>query len=93
MLDLEKNDLITQNRELINQVKILNDSDPNNMDNEAMDINKNLQKEIQNLKDENKLLQNKLKDKENERLKIEEEIKQRQLEEDLLRQKLEKENI
>ena len=70
MLDLEKNDLITQNRELINQVKILNDSDPNNMDNEAMDINKNLQKEIQNLKDENKLLQNKLKDKENQILQF-----------------------
>ena len=66
MLDLEKNDLITQNRELINQVKILNDSDPNNMDKESLDINKNLNMEIKNLKDENKLLQNKLKDKENQ---------------------------
>ena len=74
MLDLEKNDLITQNRELINQVKILNDSDPNNMDNEAMDINKNLQKEIQNLKDENKLLQNKLKDKENQILQFQKQM-------------------
>ena len=74
MLDLEKNDLITQNRELINQVKILNDSDPNNMDKEAIDINKNLNMEIQNLKDENKLLQNKLKDKENQILQFQKQM-------------------
>ena len=63
MLDLEKNDLITQNRELINQVKILNDND---FDKNNIDINNNFKMEIQNLKDENKLLQNKLKDKENQ---------------------------
>ena len=63
MLDLEKNDLITQNRELINQVKILNDNDG---DKNNIDMNNTFKMEIQNLKDENKLLQNKLKDKENQ---------------------------
>ena len=65
MLDLEKNDLIAQNRELINQVRILNDND-NPTDKESIDVISNLKSEIQNLKDENKLLQNKLKDKENQ---------------------------
>ena len=67
MLDLEKNDLITQNRELINQLKILNDNDG---DKGNIDINNNAKMEIQNLKDENKLLQNKLKDKENQILQF-----------------------
>ena len=65
MLDLEKNDLITQNRELINQVKILNDNDG---EKNNIDMNNTFKMEIQNLKDENKLLQNKLKDKENQTL-------------------------
>ena len=67
MLDLEKNDLITQNRELINQLKILNDNDG---DKNNIDMNNNAKMEIQNLKDENKLLQNKLKDKENQILQF-----------------------
>ena len=61
MLSLEKNDLITQNRDLINQIKSY-DEDESNI---KIDKNNNLKMEIKNLKDENKLLQNKLKDKEN----------------------------
>ena len=64
MLDLEKNDLIAQNRELINQVRILNEGE--NIDKNEINTINNLKMEIQNLKDENKLLQNKLKDKENQ---------------------------
>ena len=60
MLDLEKNDLITQNRELINQLKLFNEDESNI----KFDKNNNYQNEIKNLKDENKLLQNKIKDKE-----------------------------
>ena len=67
MLDLEKNDLITQNRELINQLKILNDNDG---DKGNIDIHNNAKMEIQNLKAENQLLQNKLKDKENQILQF-----------------------
>ena len=67
MLDLEKNDLIAQNRELINQVRILNDNDGDKND---IDMVNNLNMEIQNLKDENKLLQNKLKDKDNQILQF-----------------------
>ena len=67
MLDLEKNDLITQNKELINQLKILNDSD---VDKNNINMENNFKMEIQNLKDENKLLQNKLKDKENQILQF-----------------------
>ena len=67
MLDLEKNDLITQNKELINQLKILNDSD---VDKNNINMDNNVKMEIQNLKDENKLLQNKLKDKENQILQF-----------------------
>ena len=67
MLDLEKNDLITQNKELINQLKILNDSD---VDKNNINMDNNFKMEIQNLKDENKLLQNKLKDKENQILQF-----------------------
>ena len=61
MLSLEKNDLITQNRDLINQIKSY-DEDESKI---KIDKNNNLKMEIKNLKDENKLLQNKLKDKEN----------------------------
>ena len=60
MLDLEKNDLITQNRELINQIKLYSEDESNI----KIDKNNTYQNEIKNLKDENKLLQNKLKDKE-----------------------------
>ena len=60
MLDLEKNDLITQNRDLINQIKLYSEDESNI----KIDKNNNYQNEIKNLKDENKLLQNKLKDKE-----------------------------
>ena len=67
MLDLEKNDLIAQNRELINQVRILNDNDGDKND---IDMVNNLNMEIQNLKDENKLLQNKIKDKDNQILQF-----------------------
>ena len=65
MLDMEKNDLIIQNRDLINQIKILNENDNNDKDKKNMDKNNNLKMEIKNLKDENLLLQNKVKDKEN----------------------------
>mgnify|MGYP003571362968 CR=1 FL=1 len=71
MLDLEKNDLITQNRELINQVKILNDNDG---EKNNIDMNNTFKMEIQNLKDENKLLQNKLKDKENQILQFQKQM-------------------
>ena len=60
MLSLEKNDLITQNRDLINQIKLYDEEEPNT----KIDKNNNLKMEIKNLKEENKLLQNKLKDKE-----------------------------
>ena len=65
MLGMEKNDLITQNRDLINQIKILNENENNDKNKKNMDINNNLKMEIKNLKDENLLLQNKVKDKEN----------------------------
>ena len=65
MLGMEKNDLITQNRDLINQIKILNENEYNDKNKKNMDINNNLKMEIKNLKDENLLLQNKVKDKEN----------------------------
>jgi hypothetical protein len=67
MLNYEKNDLITQNRDLINQIKIYNENDLNsdNNDKNKMDINNTLKMEIKNLKDDKLLLQNKLKDKEN----------------------------
>ena len=65
MLGMEKNDLIVQNRDLINQIKILNENDNNDKDKKNMDKNNNLKMEIKNLKDENLLLQNKVKDKEN----------------------------
>jgi hypothetical protein len=66
MLDLEKNDLITQNRELINQIKLYNENESvSSKSNVKIDKNNNYQNEIKNLRDENKLLQNKLKDKEN----------------------------
>ena len=61
MLSLEKNDLITQNRDLINQLKLFEEDESN----AKADKNNNLKMEIKNLKDENMLLQNKLKDKEN----------------------------
>ena len=68
MLNYEKNDLIAQNRDLINQIKILNDNDSNDNNDKAPNNNKNnnnLNNEIKNLKDENQLLQNKIKDKDN----------------------------
>ena len=65
MLGMEKNDLITQNRDLINQIKILNENENDDKNKKNMDINNNLKMEIKNLKDENLLLQNKVKDKEN----------------------------
>ena len=66
MLDLEKNDLITQNRELINQIKLYNENESvSSKSNVKIDKKNNYQNEIKNLRDENKLLQNKLKDKEN----------------------------
>ena len=63
MLSYEKNDLIAQNRDLINQVKLLSDNDYNTNSDKNIDKNNNLKLEIKNLKDENKLLQSKIKDK------------------------------
>ena len=68
MLSFEKNDLITQNRDLINQIKIYNENDfnsENDKNKNKMKIDNTLKMEIKNLKDEKTLLQNKLKDKEN----------------------------
>ena len=66
MLSFEKNDLITQNRDLINQIKMLNEGDVNseNKGSNQKEIDNTLKMEIKNLKDEKLLLQNKLKDKE-----------------------------
>ena len=94
MLDLEKNDLIAQNRELINQVRILNDADNPN-DKESIDVINNLKMEIQNLKDENKLLQNKLKDKENQIIQFQkqmETLKILQVENQSLKQNIKENN-
>ena len=65
MLNMEKNDLITQNKDLINQIKILTDSNYNTNSERNEDINDVLKMEIKNLKEENKLLKNKIKDKDN----------------------------
>ena len=76
MLNMEKNDLIAQNKDLINQVKLLTDSNYNTNSEKNIDINDILNVEIKNLKEENKLLQNKLKDKDNAIIQL-----QRKLEE------------
>ena len=70
MLSLEKNDLITQNRDLINQIKLYDEEEPN----QKIDKNNNLKMEIKNLKEENKLLQNKLKDKESTILQLQKKL-------------------
>ena len=77
MLNMEKNDLIAQNKDLINQVKLFTDNNYNtnntNSDKNA-DINDILNKEIKNLKEENKLLQNKLKDKDNAIIQLQQKL-------------------
>ena len=76
MLNMEKNDLITQNKDLINQVKLLTENNYNTNSENNIDINDIFNVEIKNLKEENKLLQNKLKDKDNAIIQL-----QRKLEE------------
>ena len=76
MLNMEKNDLITQNKDLINQVKLLTENNYNTNSENNIDINDIFNVEIKNLKEENKLLQNKLKDKDNTIIQL-----QRKLEE------------
>ena len=65
MLNMEKNDLIVQNKDLINKVKLLIDNDYNTNSENNVDKKDTLKMEIKNLKEENKLLQNKTKDKDN----------------------------
>ena len=65
MLNMEKNDLIVQNKDLINKVKLLSDNDYNTNSENNVDKKDTLKMEIKNLKEENKLLQNKTKDKDN----------------------------
>ena len=76
MLNMEKNDLITQNKDLINQIKLLTENNYNTNSENNIDINDIFNVEIKNLKEENKLLQNKLKDKDNAIIQL-----QRKLEE------------
>jgi len=76
MLNMEKNDLIAQNKDLINQVKLLTENNYNTNSENNIDINDIFNVEIKNLKEENKLLQNKLKDKDNAIIQL-----QRKLEE------------
>ena len=74
MLNMEKNDLITQNKDLINQVKLFTDSNYNTNSEKNVDINDTLKMEIKNLKEENKLLQNKLKDKDNAIIQLQQKL-------------------
>ena len=64
MVDLEKNDLINQNKELLNKIKLI--SDNGNLDYLLSDENKSqdFKLEIKNLQNDNDLLQKKLKDQE-----------------------------
>ena len=74
MLNMEKNDLITQNKDLINQVRLLIDNGYNTNSEKNVDINDTLKMEIKNLKEENKLLQNKLKDKDNAIIQLQQKL-------------------
>ena len=74
MLNMEKNDLITQNKDLINQVRLLTDNGYNTNSEKNVDINDTLKMEIKNLKEENKLLQNKLKDKDNAIIQLQQKL-------------------
>ena len=62
---MEKNDLIIQNKDLINKVKFLSENDYNTNSENNIDKKDTLKMEIKNLIEENKLLQNKIKDKDN----------------------------
>ena len=64
MVDLEKNDLINQNKELLNKIKLLTSG--GNLDYLLTDENKynDLKLEIKNIQNDNDLLQKKLKDQE-----------------------------
>ena len=74
MLNMEKYDLITQNKDLINQVRLLTDNGYNTNSEKNVDINDTLKMEIKNLKEENKLLQNKLKDKDNAIIQLQQKL-------------------
>ena len=74
MLNMEKYDLITQNKDLINQVRLLIDNGYNTNSEKNVDINDTLKMEIKNLKEENKLLQNKLKDKDNAIIQLQQKL-------------------
>ena len=65
MLNMEKNVLIIQNKNLINKVKFLSENDYNTNSENNIDKKDTLKMEIKNLIEENKLLQNKIKDKDN----------------------------
>ena len=65
MLNMEKNVLIIQNKNLINKVKFLRENDYNTNSENNIDKKDTLKMEIKNLIEENKLLQNKIKDKDN----------------------------
>ena len=55
MLNMEKNDLILQNKDLINKIKLLTDNDFNKSSENNVDKKDTLKMEIKNLKEENKL--------------------------------------
>ena len=55
MLNMEKNDLILQNKDLINKIKLLTDNDFNKSFENNVDKKDTLKMEIKNLKEENKL--------------------------------------
>ena len=74
MLNMEKYDLIIQNKDLINQVRLLTDNGYNTNSEKNVDINDTLKMEIKNLKEENKLLQNKLKDKDNAIIQLQQKL-------------------
>ena len=65
MLNMEKNVLIIQNKNLINKVKFLSENDYNTNSENNIDKKDTLKMEIKNDIEENKLLQNKIKDKDN----------------------------
>ena len=71
---MEKNDLIIQNKDLINKVKFLSEIYYNTKSENNIDKKDTLKMEIKNLIEENKLLQNKIKDKDNAIIQIQKKL-------------------
>jgi len=74
MLNMEKNDLIIQYKDLINKVKFLSEIYYNTKSENNIDKKDTLKMEIKNLIEENKLLQNKIKDKDNAIIQIQKKL-------------------